>query len=387
MLSSGGSWPIGVDLGADSVKLMQLRKSGGVLSVSACARRRLPRGVSEDADELHAQRVRLVRDLLREGGFRGRRAVMALSCDELHVKTLRLPQMPDDELPQAVRWEAAEQFSFAPASDQLCFLNAGQVRVGEELRNEIIMMAAPPEAVQARVRLAEEAGLRLESIDAEPVALFRTFERFLKRREDEKTVTVLIDLGRQSTRVVVARARQVVFVKSIGIGGRDLVRTVSEQLNLSEAEADELRLKIMREQSSGGERDAPDTGERPAKPGDSVQWTVFDAVRGKVEELAREIMLCLRYCAVTFRGLRPRQVLLTGGEAYDPALLNLLNEHVSNECVLGRPLRFVDVSRVSLGADRRGVLCEWGVCTGLALRKSGEQELRESDHAERRLSA
>lgn len=380
ILSSSGSWPIGVDLGADSVKLMQLRNSGGMLSVSACARGRLPKSVS-DGDELHAHRARILRELLQQGGFRGRRAVMALSCEDLHLKMLRLPQMPDTELAQAVRWEAAEQFSFDPMPDQLSFINAGSVRVGEEMRNEIIMMVASPEAVRERVRLADEVGLRLENIDAEPLALFRTFERMLKRQEDAQAVTVLVDLGRRGTRVIVARGRDVIFIKNIDIGGRDLVRTVAEQLNLSEVEADELRLKVMRENAEAGEN------ESTATQRESIQWTVFDTVRGKVEELAHEIMLCLRYCAVTFRGLRPREVLLTGGEAYDPALVNLLGEHISTECALGRPLRFMDLSRVSLDSDRRGVLCEWGVCAGLALRHYAKQTQSEGDDAEHRLSA
>ncbi|MGC9455166.1 MAG: pilus assembly protein PilM [Phycisphaerae bacterium] len=381
IFSSGGSWPVGIDLGSDSVKLMQLRKSGGVLSVVDCARARLPRGIADDSDELHDHRVRVLRELLHKGNFRGRRAVMALSCEDLRIKLLRLPQMPEAELAQAVQWEASEQFDFEPRNDQLSFVNAGQVRVGEELRNEIIMMAAPANAVEARVRIADELGLRLENIDAEPLALFRSFERLLKRREDAQAVTVLVDLGRRATRVVVARGRQVVFIKNISIGGRDMVKAVAEQLNLSEAEADELRLKIMRSQGETGKSDSRLSAD------DSVQWTVFDAVRGKVEELAHEIMLCLRYCAVTFRGLRPKQVLLTGGESYDPAVVKLLNEHVSTECVLGRPLRHVDLSRVSLGADRRGVLCEWSICAGLAMRHNMDKTQSEDGDAERRLSA
>ncbi len=381
LLTSGSGWPIGVDIGGDSVKLMQLRGPSQSPAVSACALRRLSGGAVDEA-ELHARRVSALRELIREGAFRGRRAVMALSCEELRVKSVRLPQMPESELAQAVRWEAREQFSFEPDPDQLCFLNAGEVRVGEELRNEIILMAAPGDIVRRRVALAEEAGLRLEHIDAEPLALFRTFERLLKRREDERAVTVLVDLGRIGTRVVVARGRQVLFIKTIGIGGRDLVKTIAEQLNLSEGEADELRLKIMREQSEQAGND-----ESKPSAGDSLQWTVFDAVRGKVQELAQEIMLCLRYCAVTFRGLRPGEVLLTGGEAYDPALASLLDEHITTPCVLARPLRAVDVSGAPLGADRRGVLCEWGVCAGLALRKSSRQQQRDIGNARRRLSA
>jgi hypothetical protein len=52
---------------------------------------------------------------------------------------------------------------------------------------------------------------------------------------------------------------------------------------------------------------------------------VFDATRSTMEELGREIGLCLRYYSVTFRGQRPNKLRLLGGEAADPMLLGVLN--------------------------------------------------------------
>ena len=119
-----------------------------------------------------------------------------------------------------------------------------------------------------------------------------------------------------------------------------------------------------------------------------MQWSVFDAVRGQAESLAREINLCLRYCSVTFRGLRPQRVMLTGGEVYDASLVRLLGEQLGLECVVGHPLKGIDVSAVDLGGDRRGMLAEWATCTGLAIRDVDfTTGAREVEHAEHRLSA
>jgi len=121
---------------------------------------------------------------------------------------------------------------------------------------------------------------------------------------------------------------------------------------------------------------------------DSVNWTLHDAVRGEAEQLAKEISLCLRYCSVTFRGLRPTRVALTGGEAYDPALLKLLGNGLDCECVVGEPLRGIDLGDADLGSERRGVLTEWSVATGLALRGLARDEgVREADHDRRRVPA
>jgi len=380
--------PIAIDLGADSIKLLQMRKMGGRLSVSACARWRLPESAHHDAAKRKELAVCAVREILKREGFRGRWAISALSCEQLSIKSVRLPHLPEDELAEAVQWEAKERFGFDVGPGQLRYLNAGQVRQGAETRDEVIIMAAPREEVELHLEMLSQMGLVPQHIDAQPVALFRVFERFLRRQADAQAVSVIVDLGKAATRVVVARGRQIVFVKSVDIGGRKFTEATAKQLNLSYEEADELRIRAAREHLEGSGSEAKD--QRPDQPGgaNSLSWAVRDAMRSEVENLGRELALCLRYCAVTFRGLRADRVTLTGGEAYDSAVAGLFKEQLKIECVLGHPLRGIDCSAVDFGSDRRGTLAEWAACTGLAMRNADAKDIgQEADHGEHRLSA
>jgi len=206
-------------------------------------------------------------------------------------------------------------------------------------------------------------------IDAEPLALFRAYQRFLRRAADESFVSVIVDMGLASTRIVVARGNTTIFVKSINVNGRKLNESVAGELGLSYAEACHFRRRLAEQRLEEQiERQAGDQPDGSPEMRDQVEWSVLDAIRGQVEALAREISLCLRYCAVTFRGLRPGRITLTGGEAYGPAVVKLLSECLDFECVVGEPLRRVDLGGGSLGSDRRSMLTEWSVVTGLALR-------------------
>lgn len=379
----GKRLPIALDFGDDGVKLLQMRQVGGTLAVTACGRWRAPQSLAPDPKGRRESMVAAVRDMLRRGGFRGRRAVSALPCSQMGIKNVRLPQMPEHELRQAVAWEASERLGFRQGVDQLSYIKAGQVRTAAENRDEIIILTAGEQIVRDRLELLDEMGLRAEHVEAEPVALFRGFERFLRRCADEQVVSVVIDVGVTSTRVVVARGRQIVFIKSIDIGGRNFNEVVAGHLNLSYAEAAELRTQKLREHSGA----LP--GEEPRREDDSdVNWTLYDAVRGEVERLTREISLCLRYCAVTFRGLHPAGVIVTGGEAYDPVLMELLGEQLGIECQAGRPMSGFDLSAVDFGGNRRGSLAEWALCVGLAVRCADLQVLSDRiDNGEHRLSA
>ena len=155
-------------------------------------------------------------------------------------------------------------------------------------------------------------------------------------------------------------------------------RAVAKQLDLDYIEAKELRRRIMTGAHADNEPERPDGG------GDNINWTIHDAVRGEAEALANEIALCLRYCLVTFRGLRPDRATVTGGQAYDAVLLDLLAKNLGVQCDVGRPLHDVDVSAANLGTDRRGLLSEWAACAGLAVRNiAPESPLPEIDDAQR----
>ena len=80
--------PIGVDIGHDSVKLLQLVVTGRSLTVHAAARRMLDVSRQPAGELVSTQAVEAVRELLRGGNFYGRSAVAALPRQVVMVKNL-----------------------------------------------------------------------------------------------------------------------------------------------------------------------------------------------------------------------------------------------------------------------------------------------------------
>jgi len=380
--------PIGLDVGCDGIRMLQLVRRGHRLSVQWASRWHFPRGASEggedDPQRLRAA-VRAVTEMLRDGGFRGREVVSCLRAPELSIKNVRLPHMPEHELANAVIWEGRERFGFEVGPDRLHYINAGEARQGAEVRDEIILLGARKETVDRHLEMLSAMRLRPAHIDTEPTALFRAYRRLLGPDADPSAIRVVVDVGLGATKIVVFKTETIVLIKTLDLGGRRLNESVAKELGLSYAEAAHLRRRSRRraaageqggraETDTGGPADAPTTGE--------PDWPVFDAIRGQVEALAREVALCLRYCSVTFRGLRPGTITLTGGEAYDPAVRKVLSDHLGCECLLGRPLDGIDVGEVDLCGEGESAGTEWSIATGLALRGvMGADAVGESGHA------
>jgi type IV pilus assembly protein PilM len=366
--------PIALDIGQDGIRMLQLEAVGKAMSAVAAARWEWPTGASTDPAVRRQMMIDAVREMLSAGHFHGRRVASCLPFADLALRQVRLPPMSDEELAKAVQWEANERFGFPVSPELLHHVVAGEVHQGGEGRCEVLLMATTEDVVEARVALLDAMGLRPTCIDAEPACLFRTQERFLRRDGDAGVVTVLAEVGQSGPRVLISRGRQVKLLKWIDIGGARLNQAVADHLHLSLEDARQLRVRLMRQGWEGPEVAATAVGGR------DVYEAVHDAVRPVLEELGKEVNLCLRYCAVTFRGGRADSLMLLGGQAYDPCLREQLAEATNLPCTCGRPLQGVDLSRVDLGTDARGPMSEWAVAAGLALRdlfdKNSRREVR-----------
>jgi len=352
--------PIGVDFGFDSIKLIQLSVTDGQLSVVASAREALPAEARLDANLRMPVSMDILRRLLRHGnGFVGRNIVAALPREIVQVKNLRLPQMPATELEQAIQFEARNIFPVETDQSQIRFLHAGEVRQGSDARQEVIVLAAKDAEVNDFIEQLHRCGVVVESLDFEPCAIYRGIERFIRRREDENEVHVLVDIGARRSLVAIGKGREISFYKPIDIGGQNLTDAVARKLGITVDEAITLRRRFTEATSDAAARKDP------------VRQAVFDGMRSVVEELAREISLCLRYYSVTFRGHRPNKLRLTGGEAADPNVQTILNANLPLPVEALQPLRNVDASAVK-PHDRRGPMSEWSVAFGLALKTTQE---------------
>jgi type IV pilus assembly protein PilM len=134
--------PIGLDIGFDSVKMLQLEVVGEHLSVVAAARQAMSPEVRTKPELRIPMACDLIKQMIRQGEFSGRRAVVALPREMLYVKNLRLPLIPPHELQQAVRFEAKNIFPFDTTKAHVQIIPAGEVRQGLDVRQEVIVLAA-----------------------------------------------------------------------------------------------------------------------------------------------------------------------------------------------------------------------------------------------------
>jgi type IV pilus assembly protein PilM len=338
--------PIGVDLGCSSIKLIQLNADR--TEVFDAARWDLPPREAANDGQQRQQLIDALRRSREGHSFRGRDAVLCLGSPELFVQNIRVAKGPADGLERSVRTEAESRMPFPPDEAELRYLDAADVRHGETLKRELILLACRKSWIDEAVSVAQAAGLRPVAIDVQPVALLRCYHKQFRRDEDRLAGVMYVHIGATSTIVVIAQGNVPLFVKYLAIAGQQLDEAVSRHLKMELAQAVALRRNC---------------GDRRADQQDpEIVRSLSESMRPVLERWVNELSLCLRYYSVTFRGQPLARAILSGGEA-TAALCDLVSNRLGLRCELGEPLRAFNQPSAT------GRKTQWDLATGLALRE------------------
>ncbi|ROR34210.1 hypothetical protein [Inmirania thermothiophila] len=102
--------------------------------------------------------------------WRGRAACAVLARSEYKLLQVERPQVAEAELAEAVRWRIRDLLDFPAASAVVDVFPVGEAG---DARPQLYAVAAPGEAVDARVRALRGAGMRVRAIEIPELALAR----------------------------------------------------------------------------------------------------------------------------------------------------------------------------------------------------------------------
>ncbi len=372
---SGATGHVGIDFGARAIKMLQLRESRHQLRVVGAGMVAVPATAGVvDRGSLTDQ----LRGAFASGGFTGRRCVVSLRREDVQVQSVRLPRMPEDELRQAAVWEAAQRFGFDRSAMEVDVIRTGAELQGSENREEVLLIAVSHATIETWVEPIMAAGLRPTCIETHFTALARTFSR---AGSSADSVCAIVDVGATGSTAIILRGDQIAFCKSINIGGVHFDQAVAEHLQMDIEAASGLRLA----------RIAVATGQPDAVPisDPSIERAEYDAVRPLLGSFAKEVMLCIRYYGVTFRGRPPERLILTGGDGLEPRLSDALAHHcklpVFHDGEVSPVKALMNDIQSSLHRPP-GPPARWAVAAGLSLRGAQARQ-RKPDVAVRRQEA
>jgi len=204
---------IGVDIGDDGLRLVQLGDNGKGASLIAGSSENLPKDVKSGSGKWQRWAIETIRQLTSNGDFQGKEVVAAMPTRELFIDHIKMPKTDDSKLEDAVFSRIKQKLPFEPVKE-----NTMMKYIPMENDN-VLVMAAERKIIDRHLAIYEKAGLAIKSIGVWPVALANCYTSFFGRRKtDLGAIVMLACIEANCTNVVICRHKNLLFARSISIG-------------------------------------------------------------------------------------------------------------------------------------------------------------------------
>jgi type IV pilus assembly protein PilM len=344
---------IGVDIGASSVKVIQIKESGKGVHLMKYGVEPLPPQSIVDGHVMNGGAVvdalsKIIKDLR----ISQREVALSISGHSVIIKKLNLPLMKRDELEEQIQWEAEQHIPYEISEVEIDYNILWQnPDVGQM---DVLLVAAKKEEIQDLVEVVRQAKLKPMVVDIDAFALQNVYE--LNYGYNEGETIALLNVGASVTTVNILTGAVSQFTRDITNGGASITEEIQKQLQVSFEEAEAYK-------AGGGVHSQ-----------EVVPEEVDEIIANVVDALAAEIQRSLDFFMATTSQSEVERIFITGGTSKIPFLRSSIERRSRVQVEPLDPFRRVLFDERQFDPEvLRSQAPQATVCLGLALRRQKER--------------
>ncbi len=322
---------IGIDLGEDSIKIVELFQNKKVVTLMSLFEKKLSPLVSSQDREIEA--IEFVRKIVSENDFTGARFCMALRQDKVTVRTKTFPFSDRIKIQKSLSFELEEDIPFDP---DLCLFDYKTISL-EGPTATVLALAVPKVHIAKALSLSKDFGIELHLLTVEGFAFSNLLENWQDAppvissaaaeieipSEDtafltRNTMDIVLNIGHKKTLLTAMSKGRVVFIRSLMWGADSILQEMLKKYQLPYAEAQKIlqtnaELYLSKQNKSFEEINLATTLELPLR------------------DLVRDLQMSfLELQSATFSQIQ--NVYLTGGLSQLSGLGAFLTQHLEVAC-------------------------------------------------------
>ena len=230
---------IGLDIGSNTIKLVQLKRSNQGLSLENFAITELvPEAIYEGGIHDTTEVTNTLQKLITDLQIKSKHVAISIGGHSVIVKKITLPAMTDEELAESINWEADHYIPYDLVDVYLDY-QILQVRA-DQGQMDVMLVAAKREVVDQYVDVARQAGLKPVVVDTDCFAVQNTFEVNYQLPNDQ--LICLIHIGAENLNINVISYGVNTFTRDLQLGGDSYTREIQKQMGTSYQEAEAYKL-------------------------------------------------------------------------------------------------------------------------------------------------
>ncbi len=349
---------VGLDIGKDSIKLVQLKREDEEVLLDKIDLARVAPAQEQNPEDGRAIK-NLIAELISRNQIESKNIILGINGQSAFIKFSEVLPVSADKLEQTLKYEAQQQIPFSLDEVEWDSHLFGSLQQGQAAPHRVLLVAVKKERLAAKEGLLAGTNLHPAVLDLSNLSIYNCI-RF-NRDCDPKKLNAVLHIGAQSTDLLIVKGDNL-WMRSIAIGGDNITSALAKKSNISFAEAEELKRKMT--------TDSPD----------------FKATVAPVlEDLQGEIERSIEFYYFQEKPLQPQQaqaaentpastavkveeILLSGGTALLPGLEQFLAEKFSCRLRAVEPFKMLKVNeevKAKLGSGQKTIFTQ---AVGLALR-------------------
>lgn len=375
----GSKSVVGLDIGSNKVKAVQLQKKGQKLVLERIGIAEIYPDGNRDVPSLQAARSNAVKRALEDGKFNAKYCVISVNGESIIVRYIQLPKMPEDELKNALRWEAEEYIPYS--MDEV---NIDSVILGTASDNkvDVLLVCAKKELLNDYIQVARDVNLTPLVVDVDSFAFLNCYEQTYNPTVQD--CVALVNIGAQTSNINIYSRGTSRFSRDISIAGDTITNAIAQKTGIDLKKAEEVKFLLgapMPDEKESTEEEESSlissirgTVERMTGTDmvdESLDANATKAIKNVMTNLSGEIRRSIQFFENQSGGTTVSKVILGGGSSRMNNITSYLSRELELEVQLFDPLRNIQAGS---GVDITLLqTCKehLSVSLGLAMRKVG----------------
>ncbi|MDZ4662503.1 MAG: type IV pilus assembly protein PilM [Pseudomonadota bacterium] len=341
--------PIGLDIGANSLKMVELDVSGNVATLRSFGFSQTPAQSIVAGEIVDASSISTaIATLSKEIKTNRTNMIVGIWGSAVIVKRISMPPVENNLIADQIKWEAEQYIPFDLKEISLDYHILR--KTGNKETMDVLLIAAKKAIVHVFLDIVVGAGFKCEVVDLSSFALANCFT--FNYGVHQEPIAIL-DVGAQLTNFVVVQNAEVVFCRDIPFGGSNFTQDVMRDMGVNFEEAEGLKMSAASTQH--------------------VPQEVINSLNSSVEAFGEEIQNSFEFFRQTAVGASISQLFFTGGTSRMPGLIEQVAKNTGVTHDNFNPFLKVKYNTGRFSTDYIEQIKPYcGVAMGLALRKDGD---------------
>lgn len=225
-MPSGKNQWVGLDIGTQSIKIIAFEKKRNRWLLKNYQYHQTTGNWEEDPVGYEKWVQETLKKSVIQMGLAGAWVSSPLSGAQVALRKMSFPNMPLEEVKEAVRFQGKAAFPFPLENAVVDVARVGKSQEKKDSQQEVLVAAAIRDLANQRLNLLTRLNLRPLCLSLVPLALKKAYLLSAGRSANESVA--LIDIGAQATTIAMIQNEEVVFSREIGLGGGHFTKTLTD---------------------------------------------------------------------------------------------------------------------------------------------------------------